>query len=112
MEKLLKLLNKFEKERIEKVNSKWLPIKLSFRPYTEDVLTNVAYKSAIREIVSKDYWFIKRLVDKNMIDLFKMPKKFEEIWFFWWVANRTVMLLSMSDNPIEDLIYYLMDKDE
>jgi hypothetical protein len=58
-------------------------------------------------IISKRFWFIKRLVDKNMIDLFKLPKKFEEIWFFWWVANRIVMLLSISDTPIDDLISYL-----
>lgn len=125
MQKLIKLLNEYEKNRIEKINSEWkLMVKLSFRPYTEESLTNKAYRSCWGEICSKYYWFIKRLVENDKIDLKKLyEKEIESWWDFDWpktnsedlsieFANQynteiALMLLSISSTPIEDLISYL-----
>ena len=113
MEKLIELLNQFEKARIKKVNAKWLPynIKLSFRPYTEEYLTNKAYKSSQLEVCSKYYGFIKHLVDNDKIDLLKltcMNPRYTEIIdsdFFW--DDIIIMILSIQDNSIEFLISIL-----
>lgn len=117
MEKLLELLNQFEKARIEAVNAKWLPynIKLSFRPYTEDTLTNKAYKGCQLEICSKYYRFIEWLVSNNKINFLLIPNEIKEIWIpmkinwkimYWFDSSDyywLLMLLSIQDNPIEFL---------
>ena len=116
MEKLIELLNEYEKKRIDAVNAKWLPfnIKLSFRPYTERDLTNEAYKSCWLEICSKYYAFIKRLVDNDKIDrswvehscCIKINGKVihsEHIG----KSDLLIMALSIQDNPIEFLVSIL-----
>ena len=76
MEKLLNLLNEYEEKRIKKINADWkLRVKLLFKPYTKEALTNQAYKSVHNEIISKYYWFIKRLVEKDKIDTSKANDK-------------------------------------
>lgn len=58
-------------------------------------------------IKSKEYWFIKWLVENDKIDISKIK--------CWYVYNDTeedkvknvIMNLSISDTPIEDLISYL-----
>ena len=116
--KLLELLNEYEKKRIESVDAKWLAynIKLLFRPYTERDLTNEAYKSVWLEICSKYYWFIQRLVQNNNIDRDKiieksdfMPIVSNKVWDFLQPTEEQelLMLLSISENPISDLISYL-----
>jgi hypothetical protein len=59
-------------------------------------------------IVSKSYWFIKRLVDNNKIDISKLWKK-SDMWFGdkYTREESLLMLLSISDTPIEDLLLYL-----
>jgi hypothetical protein len=51
-------------------------------------------------------WFIKWLVDNDKIDFDKI-----QIWFqltlWYWKYDSLLMLLSISDTPIEDLISYL-----
>ena len=110
MEKLLELLNQFEKERIEAVNAKWLPynIKLSFRPYTEETLTNKAYKGCQLEICSKYYRFIKWLVQNDKINISMLWKK-TDMWFGdkYTREESLLMVLSISNRPIKDLISYL-----
>ena len=61
--------------------------------------------------------FIKRLVENNKIDLDKIDNKiriydyveeYEEYdYVFPDIYKQLLMLLSISDTPIEDLIYYL-----
>lgn len=66
---------------------------------------------AIQLLISKDYDFIKRLVDNDKIDTESWPL----YWFHFIMSNRQpysfyetlLMLLSISDTPIEDLISYL-----
>lgn len=118
MEKLLKLLNQFEKARVDAVNAKWLPynIKLSFRPYTERDLTNEAYRSCWLEICSKYYKFIKWLVDNDKIDVDKLDFVLYDnnTTIYWGIDLKaystyetTLMNLSIQDNPIKFLISIL-----
>ena len=58
-------------------------------------------------IISKQFWFIKWLVENDKIDISKIK--------CWYVYNDTeedkvknvIMNLSISDTPIDDLISYL-----
>lgn len=58
--------------------------------------------------------FIKRLVDNDKINREQKTKEFRlqieiDDWRYWelWWDDRVLMLLAISDNPIEDLISYL-----
>ena len=68
----------------------------------------------IPRLISKEYGFIKRLVDNDKID----KKKLDEVerkpmyvtdnmFSLYKVDECVIMLLSISDTPIEDLISYL-----
>jgi hypothetical protein len=112
MEKLIELLNEYEKNRIEKINSEWkLMVKLSFKPYTEESLTNKAYRSCWEEICSKYYWFIKWLVENEKIDNSKFYDKNILKWFMTLTkeekADSIIMNLAIQDEPIEFLISIL-----
>ena len=75
----------------------------------------------IPRLISKEYGFIKRLVENDKIDIEKIENSEYYLidWFyynerkkFWieWlddVEKILLMLLSISDTPIEDLISYL-----
>ena len=68
-------------------------------------------------IISKQFWFIKRLVENDKIDFDKRPTRNKyrlqqyktELWWYGKIDeySELLMLLSISDNPIEDLIRYL-----
>lgn len=68
------------------------------------------------QIISKKFWFIKWLVENDKIDKDKLYNS-EYKPYFWnrktnafswfWAENILLMLLSISDAPIEDLISYL-----
>ena len=68
-------------------------------------------------IVSKSYGFIKWLVDNDKIDTFRiLEKRFDtQKWYERehyhtvneWNTDLLLMLLSISDSPIDDLISYL-----
>lgn len=113
MEKLIELLNEYEEDKIK--NSKWLDVlyiwgyEWTLHYYNnykdENVFDNVRFL-----IISKEYWFIKRLVDNNKIDFYNILK---ENWTFrkefYAIENkkeyeRLIMLLSIEDEPIEFLI--------
>lgn len=86
MEKLMKYVEEMQKE--------WINI---CRPRFQE------YYLLEMMLVSKHYWLIKWLVENDKIDLDKIE----------FVGERTtkyqslLMLLSISDTPIEDLISYL-----
>ena len=71
------------------------------------------YQVEFREskIISKKFWFIKWLVENDKIDLMKLKKWIEDNKFYcakWGkITNMLLMLLSISDTPIEDLLLYL-----
>ena len=69
-------------------------------------------------IISKDFWFVKRLVEQDKIDLVKfsdklsspswtMEDRYKYLNSDFWLYNSLLMLLSISEQPIEDLISYL-----
>ena len=110
MEKLIELLNEYE-PRIagdgEHYDNIWW-----YRHFMSD---KTVANNATRYIVSKEYGFIKRLVENNKIDTDPIrtrvkrvyvelePREFTPQDF----VDRLIMLLSISDTPIEDLISYL-----
>lgn len=69
----------------------------------------------IPRLISKEYWFIQRLIDNNKIDLdeFNCQRRpfysyIDEEWYVsfkhFWFYEQLLMLLSIQDNPIELLI--------
>ena len=65
-------------------------------------------------ILSKEFWFIKWLVENDKIDREQFYDKARKIitdfdlrWEYEWACNEIITLLSISDTPIEDLISYL-----
>ena len=92
--------------------------------YEEEVLMKhyiwdkIIWKDAVY-LISKEFWFIERLVENDYINMDKVerdaisyftdesPVYWNEIW-----TDRLIMMLSVSNNPIKDLIYYLGKEDE
>lgn len=62
-------------------------------------------------MISKKYGFIKWLVENDKIDLDKVEEKSDLIEYLIGTPTKVyeniIMLLSISDTPIEDLISYL-----
>ena len=104
MEKLIELLREFDDEN-------WNAVHIENYIYAQDYM-----------IISKRFGFIKRLVDNDKIDKKKIDTRlvryveshYDEEWY--WVENSyedyelyecLLMLLAISDTPIEDLISYL-----
>lgn len=58
-------------------------------------------------VISKRFGFIKRLVDNDKIDRDKVDEKIPHIFFWYMNYQILLMLLSISDTPIDDLISYL-----
>jgi hypothetical protein len=79
-------------------------IKDNFEFYTDEA-TTIA--------ISKYYWFIKWLVDNDKIDINNLSlKAFKNIFSGGWFVEVSdlevlLMLLSISDSPVVDLISYL-----
>lgn len=107
MEKLIKLLNEYEN---------WKRGERTLWGYTWWMLYYI--QSCDRylglKIISNKYWFIKRLVQNDKVDLDGIEQR--AIEFFYdespvrWKeirAERLIMMLSVQDNPIEDLISFL-----
>lgn len=74
--------------------------------------------NAIREerMCGKKFWFIKWLVNNNKIDYNKVLISFtmsesDWLWNYYWhwveAYQGILMLLAISDTPIDDLISYL-----
>ena len=114
MEKLIELLNEYDS---------WWSYDDYYWPfqYWQD---SDAYHLCKYQLVSKEYWFIKWLVENDKIDIKKLVVKGEmrswldfdnkkwneesgeEIWNKYY-SELCLMLLSISDTPIDDLISYL-----
>jgi hypothetical protein len=104
MEKLLALLNQFEKYK-----KSWFTWR-SIDSYDNCVYwVDCDWETEITmysDLYSKYYGFIKWLVDNDKIDFDKI-----QIWFqltlWYWKYDSLLMLLSISDTPIADLVSYL-----
>lgn len=97
MEKLVMLLDIYEEEVVG-VHSVWEHITEKDEAW----------------IISKQFWFIKWLVENDKIDFDKIIEKSEYLIEYRWnkidqnmTENTLLMLLSISSSPIEDLISYL-----
>jgi len=122
MEKLIELLNEYEKSSFEK-DTNWVYEWEEWEYYepndriikgnweNEEILTQY-------ELCSKQFWFIKWLVENDKIDLwqklFNLTKNdnrksiicdLDNNDFSW--EDTFLMLLSISNSPIEDLLLYL-----
>ena len=122
METLIELANQYRKE---------MGMSLDWHTTWGEIFVG-DYGSALSEtvLVSRNYWFIQRLVENDKIDYDKIGEK---IWIethkahfpvnkYWYVYDlelgdvssadysdyeSLLMLLSISDTPIDDLILYL-----
>lgn len=119
MEKLIELINEHQKEIHP--DGIYLPV-VAYRDWIfysdSDCLSWV-----IDEIhfISKNYWFIKRLVENDKIN--RKRKMIKQVWTwgtldlmnfdriqdieYYSIEETLLMLLSISDDPIDDLVLYL-----
>ena len=109
MEKLIELLKQkdwYENVDYQKQSDWWYMFWIDGIAYREE------------RICSKRFWFIKWLVENNKIDFSKLEKIWYEktVYGDYWQYREIVeypeyisllMLLSISNSPIEDLISYL-----
>lgn len=116
MEKLIELLNERE------VGEEWWELYYLSNGIIRDDWWNILYSY---RIISKEFWFIKWLVENDKIDLnshktvyswdldkrktLMMSSGWDEFYQVTehWVYESLLMLLSISNSPIEDLISYL-----
>ena len=110
--KLLELLNEYEL---------WEDYGDMWEYYYIDTLWNIVddgwYILKPCEIISKKFWFIKWLVENDKIDLYMLDSKAHntdiiiELYKYENLkdkdSKRLLMLLSISNSPIEDLLLYL-----
>lgn len=94
MQKLIELLNEYEKTLEPNLQVRWTVLWIEATPEL---------------IVGKKFWFIQWLVENDKISLEKVYNNFDypmvkrnEFLYEW-----LLMLLSISDTPIDDLISYL-----
>ena len=109
MEKLIELLNQYEEEK--KSDNHWS------LTYDNELIWLWNIREARLSVISKEYWFIKWLVDNDKIDLYMLDSKAHntdiiiELYKYENLkdkdSKRLIMLLSISDTPIDDLILYL-----
>ena len=113
MEKLIELLNKYlfelwRKTIIESYRKDSLEdVRWTFR-WIVEWKKDFPYTSIWGiEVISKKFWFIKWLVENDKIDLDKLEKKVLKENLIRKFDEWLLMLLSISDTPIEDLVSYL-----
>lgn len=114
MEKLIELLNEYEKSKTH-IDYTWkIEDKSEKRMcWVEYTWAYVNEEEMERIVISKKYMFIKRLVDNDKID-------FDKCWYCYEINSTydhynledsqdlwLIMLLSISSSPIEDLVSYL-----
>ena len=99
IEKLIELLNEYRNDWVEEYLENIKSFKIKWWHYSD------------LYVISKKFWFIKWLVENDKINTESWPL----YWFHFIMSNRQpysfyetlLMILSISDTPIEDLISYL-----
>ena len=124
MEKLVELLNKFEKEKIIKdwwyvdEDDEYFWRSLEWWDIVNRSFDPDAHWFFKYQIISKDFEFIKRLCEKDLIDKATVEYSTDIEIYHWerWkirinkpveVYERAIMLLSIAENPIDLLISFL-----
>ena len=110
MEKLIKLLNEYEEDKIK--GTKWLSVMYVWKyEWTlhyynnykdENIFDNVRFL-----IISKEYWFIQWLVENNKIEFREDFYLEDQHWWWFGEDEDIIMILSIQDNPIEFLVSIL-----
>jgi hypothetical protein len=111
MNKLIELLNEYDDWMVswyeEYFPTEWL------------FVTNAGQWFREEFILGKRYWFIQRLVENDKISHFEIDRKIINSWWMYHWKETTInmvwnnldkvliVLLSISENPISDLISYL-----
>jgi hypothetical protein len=107
MKKLIELLNEYEKSWLNEFELEkyveWWYCEWNWRIFRGNWENN--NELTPYELCSKHYWFIKRLVDNDKIDLLRLDNRIALSEFN--KVERVLMALSISSSPIEDLISYL-----
>ena len=116
--KLIELLNEYEKEKNSEYYEweKWIwwPFLLFRRDTYDEEWSHLYSDTADTYVISKKYWFIKRLVENEKIDFKKhdwynylenpiWSNNYDVVWDYKTIIQR----LAISDTPIDDLILYL-----
>ena len=114
MEKLIELLNEYEKkvrksEYYEWEKWVWWDTNLFRRDTRDEEWSHLYSETADTYVISKKYGFIKWLVENDKIDFNKdaFVSLASELWCTAYDEKIVLMVLSISDTPIEDLISYL-----
>jgi hypothetical protein len=113
MEKLIELLNEYEVEkkpsRLQRNYYLWFVHNFwKWIMYIDEEWEDVDDYRTDYEIISKEYGFIKWLVDNDKIDdELKYNNLYRAIEKDFNKDDRIIMLLSIQDNPIEFLISIL-----
>lgn len=107
MEKLIELLNKHRREKVKKQS--WIT-EWHYNAFTFS-LDNIRWQQAELLIISKQYWFIKWLVENEKL---KPLRKFigwetdeDEPYIQFDLVEQYIAYLSIQDEPIEFLISIL-----
>ena len=107
MEKLIELLNEYIKEK-----KLWNTVKEIDDDFFVNNYNNWDWYLC-EQVMSKKFWFIERLVENKKIDFsWEWELSSDLVNLFERKvdnADSVIALLSISDNPIEDLISYLKE---
>jgi hypothetical protein len=109
MDKLIELLNEYEKSwlnEFEKYNNAGIV------EWVEHTKWNLYWRYrwntwSYMVVISKEYGFIKRLVDNDKIEFREDFYLEDQHWWWFWEDENIIMLLSIQDNPIEFLVKIL-----
>jgi hypothetical protein len=97
MQKLIELLNEYRREKVNKQS--WIT-EWHYNAFTFS-LDNISWQQAELLIISKQYWFIKWLVENDKIE------KWSLFYNTWDLpdddVSKLLMLLSIQDEPIRFL---------
>jgi hypothetical protein len=105
MGKLVELLNEYETPRSWIVFKSYDDYDWTFYWVDCDWETEVAWSDSY--ICGKRFWWVEWLVENDKINLDKLEKKVLKENLIRKFDEWLLMLLSISDTPIEDLILYL-----
>ena len=103
MEKLIELLNEYEKYISMWWLADWREFDWNLHYYCnykdEYVFDNVHYR-----IISKNYWFIKRLIDKWKVSLLHRPRNEDIMDLDRSDYEKLLMMLAVDPDPVKYLI--------
>lgn len=117
MEKLVELLNEYDKNHHNKSDLYYLFEIEDWMLFCYDDVTDVqrTMQDEAMVICSKKFWFIKRLVDNNKIDRdeYLTVKSRALIWTLWVIKNKEREAYTKCDNELvyESLLMQLSTED-